>query len=73
MITPGIYQHYKGSRYEVIGLGLLEATEESRVIYRSLADGPRGPKGQMWVRTLEKFEEEVEVNGEKTPRFKRIN
>lgn len=32
---PGIYQHYKGGYYRVIGIGQLEATHEKVVIYHS--------------------------------------
>lgn len=67
MITPGIYRHYKGGEYEVIGVGKNEATLEDVVIYKALYDG-----GGLWVRTLKVFEEMVEVNGEMVPRFKFI-
>lgn len=67
MITPGIYCHYKGGEYEVIGVGKNEATLEDVVIYKALYDS-----GSIWVRTLKVFEENVEVDGEVVPRFKFI-
>lgn len=67
MITAGIYRHYKGKDYEVIGIGKNEATLEDVVIYKALYDG-----GSIWVRTLKVFEENVEVNGGIVPRFQLI-
>lgn len=32
---PGIYQHYKGGYYRVIGVGVHESTGEKVVIYHS--------------------------------------
>ncbi len=69
MVEPGIYEHYKGGRYRVIGVGVYESTEESVVIYEALYDNDAS---KLWVRPLESFEETVEVNGETIPRFKRI-
>lgn len=32
---PGVYQHYKGSLYDVIGIGEIESNGELKVIYVS--------------------------------------
>ena len=69
MVEVGIYEHYKGFRYRVIGIGLYEATEEPVVIYEALYEND---KSKLWVRPVDSFEETVEVNGEVVPRFKRI-
>ncbi len=67
-INPGdIYQHFKGERYKVIGLAKHSETQEELVAYQHL-DGD----GQMWVRPIGMFSEEVEVDGRKIPRFKYI-
>ena len=65
----GIYQHFKGERYEVIANGFLEKHWKSVVIYKSLASGI------VWVRSLENWSETVEVLDEsgiysEVPRFK---
>lgn len=63
-VTPGLYRHYKGNLYEVIGVASHSETEESLVVYRALY-GARG----MWVRPLEMFMSEVEVAGQRIRRF----
>lgn len=63
----GLYQHYKGGNYQVIGVCRNEATLEEMVIYRHL-DGDYG----LWVRNKAVFLEEIEFEGKKTARFKFI-
>ena len=65
MIRPGIYEHYKGQRYEVIGLARHSETEEELVVYRALY-GEHG----LWVRPYAMFAEDVEVDGVRRPRFR---
>ena len=68
-ILAGVYQHYKGQYYLVLGLAHHSETEEKLVVYIPLyvRKGPR-----MSVRPLEMFFEEVEVEGIRKPRFKYI-
>ncbi|HUZ92891.1 MAG TPA: DUF1653 domain-containing protein [Candidatus Paceibacterota bacterium] len=63
----GIYEHYKGNRYEAIGAAKHSETLEELVVYRALY-GER----KLWVRPLKMFLEEVEVGGNNAPRFKLI-
>ena len=63
-IQTGIYQHYKGPRYLVMGEVTHSETEETLVLYRALY-GERG----LWVRPAAMFTETVEVGGETRPRF----
>ena len=64
-LNLGIYEHYKGRRYELIGIAKHSETLEDVVVYRALYGD-----GQMWVRPFSMFIEDVEVNEEKIPRFK---
>ena len=66
-IKSGIYQHYKGAQYKVIGSARHSETEEWFVYYQALY----GEYGY-WVRPLEMFLESVVVDGEQLPRFKLI-
>jgi hypothetical protein len=65
-IRPGVYQHYKGGRYEVLDVATHSETQAPMVVYRALY-GTRG----LWVRPLEMFLEHVIVEGVSVPRFAR--
>lgn len=67
-ITPGTYEHYKGHRYEVIGVARHSETLEELVVYRALYGA-----NDIWVRPLSMFFEKVEVEGKRVPRFRRID
>ena len=57
------YKHYKDGEYEVVCNAILEADPSvMMVIYRS-ADG------RTWARPIDNFNENVEINGVKVPRF----
>ena len=64
--APGLYRHYKGNHYEVLGTATHSESGERLVVYRPCY-GERG----LWVRPLAMFVEEVEVNGHREPRFSR--
>ncbi len=63
-LKPGRYRHYKGSDYQVIDVARHSETEEWLVVYRTLYGD-----FDLWVRPLEMFIEEVEVEGKTLPRF----
>ncbi len=67
-IKKGVYQHYKGNKYEVIGLTRHTETEETMVIYTALYES-EFPKDFLWARPLKMFKENVNVDGKTTPRF----
>ncbi|RDB43669.1 DUF1653 domain-containing protein [Halomonas sp. DQ26W] len=62
--VPGIYSHYKGNRYEVLGVAHHSESEDALVVYRALY----GEYG-LWVRPIAMFTETVEVQGQTVPRF----
>lgn len=63
-LQPGLYRHYKGQYYLVLGIARHSETEEEMVVYRP-DYGERG----LWVRPRTMFEELVEVDGRQVPRF----
>ena len=64
MIKKGIYLHYKGGRYEVIGVAKHSESLEEMVVYRALYG-----EGELWVRPASMWNEWVEKDGEKVLRF----
>jgi hypothetical protein len=64
MLRLGRYKHYKGGEYEVIGVAKHSETLEDMVVYRALYGD-----NQIWVRPLKMFMEDVEIDGQKIPRF----
>jgi hypothetical protein len=63
-ITLGIYVHYKGQRYQVLGLARHSETLEPLVVYRALYG-----EGGLWVRPYAMFTEQIEISGQARPRF----
>jgi len=59
VLKEGLYRHYKGTYYEVIGVAKHSETLEEVVVYRPLY-GERG----LWIRPLEMFDGLIE-NGAK--------
>ena len=70
MIKPGIYLHYKGNKYEVLGRAMHSETREPMVVYRQLYASPGYPEGSLWVRPEAMFAETVIVDGREAPRFR---
>ena len=71
-IKKGIYRHYKGKNYEVLGIGRHSETLEEFVVYRALYENEFG-FGCIWIRPLKMFSEEVEFEGRKVKRFSLIS
>ena len=63
-LERGIYRHYKGGQYEVIGLARHSESGEAMVIYRPLYNS-----SGWWVRPWQMFTESVNVNGVQQARF----
>jgi hypothetical protein len=70
MIKPGIYTHYKGKQYLVIGMARHSETLEELVVYQAKYYSSEFGEFALWVRPEAMFTEEVEVDGKKVPRFK---
>lgn len=64
---PGLYEHYKGMRYEVIATVRHSETLEPMTLYRALY-GEHG----LWVRPAAMFNETVVIDGVEPPRFRRL-
>lgn len=60
-IKPGIYRHFKGDRYLVLGVFHCTETLEKYVAYVGLSG--------FWIRPLELFVKEAETNENPVPRF----
>jgi len=71
-IPKGIYEHYKGKRYEVLNVAIHTETNEPMVIYKALYEGGF-PQDTLWVRPLKMFQENVLIEGKSIPRFKFLN
>lgn len=66
-IKPGIYRHFKGNRYEVIGMAKHSETMEPMVVYRALYG-----EGGLWVRPAAMWNEHVDKENYHGPRFVKV-
>ncbi len=65
-LPKGVYKHYKGKLYEVLGTAKHSETLEELVVYKALYQ----PDGEnLWVRPLSMFTEDLEVDGKRVKRF----
>ena len=65
----GLYKHYKGNSYEVIGIAKHSETLEDLVVYKATyqAEGEN-----LWVRPLKMFQETVIIDGVEQKRFQKM-
>lgn len=63
-VRPGVYKHFKGGEFKVVGVAKHSETQEEFVVYEHLDD-----EGGLWIRPVTMFLEEVERDGYKGPRF----
>jgi len=66
VLRRGVYEHYKGKKYRVLGTAKHSETQEELVVYVPLH---KNETSMFWVRPLSMFQEEVEVDGVRKPRF----
>jgi hypothetical protein len=67
-LSLGVYEHYKGKRYQVLGVGRHTEVNEYFVVYAPLYEHAGQP--DIWLRPYDMFTGTVELNGATTPRFK---
>ncbi len=68
-LEPGIYKHYKGKLYEVIGIAKHSETLEELVVYKATYQ----PEGEnLWVRPKAMFEEKIVDDGVEMKRFEKV-
>lgn len=67
LIPLGVYRHYKGNQYEVVGFAKHSETLEDMVIYKALYG-----EGGTWVRPLSMWENPIEVDGKTVKRFEYV-
>jgi len=65
-LRPGVYRHYKGKEYRVLGVAKHSENLEHFVIYEALYENS---VSKLWVRPLLMFTEMVVVDGKSIPRF----
>lgn len=66
-LKPGIYRHFKGNLYELIGIAQHSETLEPMVVYRALYG-----EGGLWVRPAGMWSETVDKDGYHGPRFQYV-
>ena len=64
LIKKGVYRHFKGNLYEVIGLAYDSEDMSVKVVYRALYG-----EGALWVRDARMWLEQVEREGVVRARF----
>ncbi|MEI8232965.1 MAG: DUF1653 domain-containing protein [bacterium] len=69
-LKAGVYQHYKGNYYLVLGIARHDVTEEKLVVYVALYTAKPGPR--MSARPINVFFENIELDGKSVPRFRYI-
>lgn len=66
-VRKGIYKHFKGHTYKVIGLAKHSETLEELVVYVNMEN-----ENDIWLRPEEMFLESVTKDGKTFPRFEFI-
>ena len=66
-IKKGIYRHYKGNLYEVIGIAKHSETLEEMVVYKALYG-----EGGLWVRPAKMWNEIIELPEKAVKRFEPV-
>ena len=68
-LKTGLYKHFKGGKYEVIGIAKHSETLEDFVVYKALYDNK---VSKLWIRPKEMFTESIIQDGKSIKRFEFI-
>lgn len=78
-IPTGVYRHFKGNFYYVVGTAKHSETEALHVIYYPIqqqtsdqSNSTKDSKSTLWIRPLAMFTEQIQHNGAAQPRFQQI-
>ncbi len=63
-VKKGRYRHFKGMEYEVLCVGKHSETQEEMVVYKALYGA-----GEVWIRPISMWNEELERDGKTHKRF----
>lgn len=66
IVKNGLYQHYKGKNYLLLDVVRHSENLEEMVLYKCLYENELG---ELWVRPLDMFIEEVVIDGVSRSRF----
>ncbi len=66
IVVGGVYTHYKGKKYRVLGTCKHSETMEDLVYYECLYENELS---QFWVRPVAMFSGPVVIDGSERPRF----
>jgi hypothetical protein len=67
-IEPGVYEHYKGDKYEVLFVAKHSETLAEFVVYQALYG-----EFERFIRPIKMFTENIERDGVVLPRFRFID
>ncbi|MER5264306.1 DUF1653 domain-containing protein [Actinosynnema sp. NPDC002837] len=76
-VRLGLHEHFSGHRYNVLGFGhyvvgdgVEENVGDEVVVYHATFTSAAYGEQHTWVRPVDNFVEEVEVDGTRVPRFR---
>ena len=64
-IKKGVYEHYRGKKYVVLGIGLDKNSQNESVIYKPLYEC----EYEYFIRALADFCSSVTIEGKEVPKF----
>ena len=69
LIKLGVYRHFKGNLYQVIGLAHHSENLAPHVVYKAPYESKDFGKDSLWIRPLPMFLEKVVHEGKEIARF----